>query len=92
VLIFAPFKQLSLVWRLTTRLLLLPVIAGISYEFIRWTARFSDRRWMQVLVAPNLVLQRLTTNEPDDAMIEVAIEALTTVLSSERQPVAGAVG
>ena len=92
VLIFAPFKQLTLVWRLATRLLLLPVIAGISYEFIRWTARFSDRRWMQALVAPNLALQRLTTNEPDDGMIEVAIEALKTVLASESQLASGTAG
>jgi len=83
VLIFAPFSLPSLAWRMASRLLLLPVITGISYEFIRWTARFSDRPWMQVLVAPNLALQQLTTREPDDGMLEVAIASLKAVLKSE---------
>ncbi len=83
VLIFAPFSLPSLAWRMVSRLLLLPVITGIAYEFIRWTARFSDRPWMQVLVAPNLALQQLTTREPDDGMLEVAIASLKAVLKSE---------
>ena len=83
VLIFAPFSLPSLAWRVVSRLLLLPVITGIAYEFIRWTARFSDRPWMQVLVAPNLALQQLTTREPDDGMLEVAIASLKAVLQSE---------
>jgi uncharacterized protein YqhQ len=83
VLIFAPFSPPSLAWRMVSRLLLLPVITGIAYEFIRWTARFSDRPWMQVLVAPNLALQQLTTREPDDGMLEVAIASLKAVLKSE---------
>jgi uncharacterized protein YqhQ len=83
MLIFAPFRPPSLLWRVASRLLLLPVIAGISYEIIRLTARFSDRPWMRPLVAPNLALQRLTTREPDEDMIEVAIVALRTVLISE---------
>lgn len=83
ILIFAPFGQPSLVWRLLSRIVLLPVIAGISYEFIRLTARLADRPWMRVLIAPNLALQRLTTREPDDGMLEVAIAALQAVLSDE---------
>ena len=83
VLVFAPFGQLTLVWRLATRVLLLPVIAGISYEYLRLTARFADRPWMRVLIAPNLALQRLTTREPDDTMVEVAIAALDRVLQDE---------
>jgi uncharacterized protein YqhQ len=83
VLVFAPFRQPSLVWRLASRIVLLPIITGISYEFIRLTARFTDRSWMQILVAPNLALQRLTTREPDDGMLEVAITALKAVLRSE---------
>ena len=83
ILIFAPLRPPSLVWRLLSRIALLPVIAGISYEFIRLTARFADRPWMRVLVTPNLALQRLTTREPDDAMLEVAIAALKAVLAGE---------
>ncbi|MGD2177568.1 MAG: DUF1385 domain-containing protein [Anaerolineae bacterium] len=84
VLIFAPLDPPSLLWRLTSRLALLPVLAGISYEFIRLTARFADHSWMRFLIAPNLALQRLTTREPDDDMLEVAISALKAVLVGER--------
>jgi len=83
MLIFAPFKPPSLLWRLASRVVLLPLIAGISYEFIRLTARFADRAWVRALAAPNLALQRLTTREPDDGMLEVAIRALKAVLADE---------
>jgi uncharacterized protein YqhQ len=83
ILIFAPFSQSSLVWRLVSRIALLPVITGIAYEFIRLTARFSDRSWARVLSGPNLALQRLTTRDPDDGMLEVAIAALKAVLAGE---------
>ena len=83
VVIFAPFGKLPLGYRLLSRLVLLPLIAGIAYELIRLTARLAHHRWMRVLVAPNLALQRLTTNEPDDDMLEVAIAALKAVLADE---------
>jgi uncharacterized protein YqhQ len=83
VLIFAPFGRPPLIWRLASRVILLPVIAGVSYEVIRLMARLSDRPWMRVLTAPNLALQRLTTRQPDDGMLEVAITALKAVLTSE---------
>ncbi|MGD8244506.1 MAG: DUF1385 domain-containing protein [Anaerolineae bacterium] len=86
VLLFAPLDPPSLLWRLVSRLALLPVLAGISYEFIRLTARYADRPWMRFLVAPNLALQRLTTREPDDGMLEVAISALKAVLAGEGEP------
>jgi uncharacterized protein YqhQ len=84
VLLFAPLDPPSLLWRLVSRLALLPVLTGISYEFIRLTARFADRPWMRVLVGPNLALQRLTTRNPDDSMLEVSITALKAVLADER--------
>jgi uncharacterized protein YqhQ len=84
VLLFAPLDPPSLLWRLVSRLALLPVLAGVSYEFIRLTARFADRPWMRFLIAPNLALQRLTTREPDDDMLKVAISALKAVLADER--------
>lgn len=86
VLIFAPLDPPSLLWRLASRIALLPVITGIAYEFTRLAARFADRPWMQVLIAPNMALQRLTTREPDDGMLEVAIRALEAVLESEKDP------
>jgi uncharacterized protein YqhQ len=84
VLLFAPLDPPSLLWRLVSRLALLPVLTGVSYEFIRLTARFADRTWMRFLIGPNLALQRLTTREPDDGMVEVAISALKAVLQDER--------
>lgn len=83
VVLFAPLDPPSLLWRLISRLALLPVLTGVSYEFIRLTARLSDRPWMRLLIAPNLALQRLTTREPDDSMLEVSISALKAVLADE---------
>ena len=83
ILIFAPFGRPPLIWRLVSRIVLLPVIAGVSYEVIRLMARLSDRPWMRVLTAPNLALQRLTTRKPTDRMLVVAIMALKAVLKSE---------
>jgi uncharacterized protein YqhQ len=84
VLLFAPLDPPSLLWRLVSRLAMLPLLTGVSYELIRLTARFADRPWMRWLIGPNLALQRLTTREPDDGMIEVAISALKAVLADER--------
>jgi len=82
-LLFAPFGRLPLHWRIASRIVLLPVIAGVAYEFIRFTARFADRPWMRPLTALNLALQRLTTRKPNDRMLVVAIMALKAVLKSE---------
>jgi len=83
ILIFAPFGQMELLWRVLSRIALLPVISGISYEILRLTARLADRPWMQAIIAPNLALQRLTTREPDDSMLQVAIKSLKIVLINE---------
>lgn len=65
--------------RVVLKLLLLPIVVGISYEFNRLVGRY-DNRLTRALSAPGMWLQYLTTNEPDDSMIEVGIEALTQVL------------
>ncbi len=83
VLVLAPFGRPPLGWLILSRLLALPLIAGLAYEWIHLSARLSDQRWMRWLTAPNLALQRLTTREPDDGMIEVAIRALEMVLEGE---------
>lgn len=66
------------VQRVLIRILLIPVIAGISYEFIRLAGR-SDNLFVKIISAPGLLLQRLTTKEPDDSMIEVAIASVEAV-------------
>ncbi len=66
-----------------SRVVLIPVIAGISYELLKWTAANVHRRWVRWLITPNLALQHLTTRQPDLAMCEVAIVAFKRVLYSE---------
>ncbi len=83
IFIFAPLARLPLGWGLAARIVLIPALAMLAYEFIRFSARHSQSAWMRVIVAPNLALQRLTTREPDDGMIEVAIAALNQVLERE---------
>lgn len=68
------------------RLLLMPVIAGLSYEVLRWTATHAQNPTVKMLIAPNLALQHLTTRPPDDSMLEVAIAALQRVLDVEDAP------
>lgn len=71
--------------RVVTRILLLPVVAGIAYEYIRFSAKHLDNPIIRVLTIPNLALQRLTTRPPDHTMIEVAIAAFERVVDYEQQ-------
>ncbi|GAW30960.1 DUF1385 domain-containing protein [Carboxydocella sp. JDF658] len=73
----------NLFWRIGSRILLMPLVAAISYEFIKLSGRYGERWWLKWLVAPGLGLQRLTTREPDDSQLEVAIHALKAVLRGE---------
>ena len=83
ILVFA-FVQWSNVWiRMVMRLVLLPVVVGFSYELIRLAGRHDN--WLtRAISAPGRALQRLTTREPDDAMLEVAIAALREVIPAEK--------
>jgi uncharacterized protein YqhQ len=89
VLIFALLGRPSLWVRLASRILLIPVIVSIAYEWLKFSARHSESVWMRILLVPGLALQKLTTREPDEAMIEVAIAALKRVLEKEGLPVPG---
>ncbi len=80
---FALFSGLPLGERLLSRFVLVPVIAAVSYELLRLSAANVHRSWVRRLVAPSLALQRLTTREPDDTMIAVAIAALIPVLAAD---------
>jgi len=70
--------------RLLSRVVLVPVIAAVSYEVIRLMGAFQNSRLMRVLFRPNLWLQSLTTREPDDAQVEVAIHALREALAADQ--------
>lgn len=75
----------SILMRLVTRVLLVPVLASISYEYIRWTARNLDSPVVRALIKPNLALQHLTTNEPDLDMLEVSIASFNAMRSKEQE-------
>lgn len=83
IIVFAPFHFDNLFLRLASRIVLIPVVAGIAYEFMRFTAARVDRPWVRLLIAPGLTLQRLTTREPDEKMLECAIAALKPVLAAD---------
>jgi uncharacterized protein YqhQ len=83
ILLFAPFHFDHWIYRLLARLLLIPVVTGISYELVRLSANHQDNRLVRWLIGPGLLLQRLTTREPDDSMVETAIAALQKVLEAD---------
>ena len=68
---------------IATRILLLPVIAGLAYELIRFAGKHQDNRLVMTVLAPGLWLQRLTTREPSLDQLEVSIQALREVLTLE---------
>jgi uncharacterized protein YqhQ len=83
IFVFAPIGLPAWYWLLATRVLGVPLIAGISFEVIKFAARHRDRAVVRALMAPGLALQRLTTREPDHAQLAVAIAALRSVLEIE---------
>ncbi len=89
ILVFTALGPLPIIWRLLSRILLIPVLAGISVEYIRWTANHLSSKVVRWLVRPNLALQRLTTREPDSAMLEVAIRSFNSMRKAEEQPALG---
>ena len=83
IFVFAFFGRPHWYWLIATRILLLPVIAGIAYELIRFAGKHQDNRVLMSLLAPGMWLQRLTTREPSLDQIEVSIRALKEVLLLE---------
>ncbi|MCW3995256.1 MAG: DUF1385 domain-containing protein [Candidatus Bathyarchaeota archaeon] len=79
IILFTLMPNLGFAINLAYRLLLIPVIAGISYELLRLSGKYKDSPITKVLVAPGLAFQRLTTREPTDDMLEVSIKAVTEV-------------
>jgi uncharacterized protein YqhQ len=86
ILIFSLIPQYwHFMHKFLARLILIPVIAGSSFELLKLSAKLKDNPLMYLLIQPGLLLQRLTTREPDDAQIEVAIRALNEVLRLEEE-------
>jgi uncharacterized protein YqhQ len=85
IFVFAFFGRPAWYWLIATRILLLPVIAGIAYELIRFAGKHSHNRVLMTLLAPGLWLQRLTTRQPSLDQLEVSIRALREVLALEQR-------
>lgn len=83
IVLFTALGPMDLLPRLASRLALIPLLASLAYEYLRLTARYADRAWMRPLLAPNLFIQRLTTREPDEEMLEVAIAAFQAMRNFE---------
>lgn len=80
----AVFSLIPKLWpfymKAASRVILLPLIAGISYEFLKWSAKNDTHPLVKMIIAPGLALQRLTTREPDEAQLEVAIRSMNEAL------------
>jgi uncharacterized protein YqhQ len=84
IFVFAFFGRPAWYWLIVTRIVLLPVIAGLAYEVIRFAGKHTGNRLVMAVLAPGLWLQRLTTREPSLDQLEVSIRALKDVLALER--------
>lgn len=74
------------IWvRIASRIVLIPVIAAVGYEFTRFSARFADNRVMRILFLPGLALQKMTTRQPNSSQIEVAISALKGAMEADKK-------
>lgn len=83
VLIFTLLGPLPFLIRLISRVILIPLMAGIAYEYIRWAANHLSSPWIRSLLKPNLWLQALTTREPTMDMLEVSIAAFKLMIKQE---------
>jgi uncharacterized protein YqhQ len=87
ILIFSALGPMSLALRLFTRIIFIPILAGIAYEYIRWTAKHMDSKFIKTLIRPNLALQQLTTREPSLEVLEVSIAAFNAMMKAEKEVV-----
>jgi uncharacterized protein YqhQ len=85
ILIFSLLGVQGWLYMLASRIVVIPLVAGLAFEFIMWSARHQDSALVRALVWPGLQMQKLTTREPSDDMVEVAIASLKKVLSMEKE-------
>jgi uncharacterized protein YqhQ len=83
VFVFAPLGLPEWYWLVASRVLGIPLVAGLAYELIKWAGRHRERAWVRAIMWPGLMLQGLTTREPEREHLEVAIAALGAVLAVE---------
>jgi uncharacterized protein YqhQ len=85
IFVFTLFGTPGLLWRVLSRIIAIPIIAGIAYEALRLGARFPDSLLMRALMKPGIWLQKITTRQPDDAQIDVAVSSFKEVLRREEE-------
>jgi uncharacterized protein YqhQ len=83
VVIFAILGPLPGAWKYISRIILVPPLASLAYEYIRWTSKHLNSPFVRILIKPNLALQKLTTREPSPDMLEVSIAAFKAMLEKE---------
>jgi uncharacterized protein YqhQ len=83
IFVFAPLGTPEWYWLFASRIIGIPIVAGLAFEVIKWMGRNRSKRWVRALMLPGLKLQLLTTREPDAAQLAVAIAALDAVLEVE---------
>ena len=83
IVVFAPLGKLDWHWLFISRVVGIPLVAGLAFEVIKWFGRNRTKRWARALMWPGIQLQRLTTREPDRSQLAVAIAALEAVLAVE---------
>ena len=84
ILVFSLFSPTNIFLRLLSRIILIPVVAMISYEFIRFLGKYEKNPIVKIISKPNLWLQKLTTNQPSDDMVEVALQSFKRLLQLEK--------
>jgi len=92
IFVFAPIGLPAWYWLVASRILGIPLIAGLSYEVIKWAGKNRRKRWVRAIMWPGLMLQNLTTREPDEEQLAVAIASLNAVLARETPEQAAAQG
>ncbi len=85
ILVFVFVPRDPLWWLVASRIVFIPVIAALAYEVIRLSGRYEGNPAVRLISAPNLLLQKLTTRQPDDDQIEVAVAAMRTALAADRE-------
>ena len=85
ILVFTALGPMPILWRLVSRILFIPILAGIAIEYIRWTANNLGNPIVKFLIKPNLALQHLTTRTPDLSMLEVAIQSFQSMRKAEAE-------
>ena len=85
ILVFSLLGVEGWLYMIASRLVVIPLVAGVAFEFIMWSAKNQENPLVKVLIWPGLQLQKLTTREPSDDMVEVAMASLKKVLSMEKE-------